>query len=129
MTISGDYLFVTLILLALGLMLFHMRERTVLLAFASSMVWFALGMWLFFSSSPPLDLSNNYVQILAMVFFGVLIFIPWVNQMNTEIRHEAGNQRWSTWGARPGEEQPTGYAKYRIQLHRVTRGKTLRRRR
>lgn len=120
MTISGDYLFVTLVLMALGLMIIQMRRKEILLCFAVSMMWFSLGMWLFFSSSAPITLGEGWSDILAWVFV-ILTFVPWLAQMNTEIRHEAEGHSWKSWGKEPKRES-SAYEDYRDKLFNKTRG-------
>jgi len=117
---SNEWLFFILVLMGLALTYFHMKEKTLLLAFAPSMIWFSLGMWLFFSSNPPLDIAEGWVKILVYVFFGVLVLIPWVNQMNTEIKRESGGRSWVEWGSKP-EEKVNRAEEYRKNLRKRIR--------
>jgi len=122
MTITGDVLLFFLGLLALILM--GMSSRNILLAFSSSMIWFSLFLWLFFGSSPPLDVGKGWAQILAWVFL-MLAFVPWLLRMDVEIKNEAkgqGGQSWRTWGAPPsvGRGQ-TRAEQYKEELRKRTR--------
>lgn len=117
MVITGDVFLFFLGLLALVLM--GMSNRNILLAFSSSMVWFTLFLWLFFSDTPPLDLSKDWVQILSYVFM-VLAVIPWLLRMDTEIRSEKGTQRWTEWGKQPSTKE-SGYERYKKELRKRTR--------
>lgn len=103
MALTGDYLFITLVLMVLGLTLIQMRRPNILVAFSISMLWFALAMWLFFGSSPILTLAQDWTGILVWVFF-MLAFVPWLFQMDTEIMNEAKGQRWKSWGSPPIEK-------------------------
>ncbi len=102
MSLTGDYLFITLVLMALGLNLIQMKRPNILIAFSISMLWFALAMWLFFGSSPILTLGEDWTGILIWVFV-MLAFVPWLLQMDTEIISEAKGKRWKSWGAPPIE--------------------------
>lgn len=102
MTITGDYLFVTLVLMVLGLNLIQIRRPNILVAFSISMIWFSLALWLFFGSSPPLTLAQDWTGVLIWVFV-MLAFVPWLFQMDTEITNEANGKRWKSWGRPPKE--------------------------
>ena len=122
MTITGDVLLFFLGLLALILM--GMSGRNILLACSSSMLWFALAMWMLFSDTPPLNIQDSWVQIIAWVFV-ILTFIPWLLRMDVEIKNEArgqGGQSWRTWGA-PPSTTTSRYEAYKEQLLARTRGK------
>ena len=90
-----------------------------LLSMVASMTWFGLIMWLWFSPAPPMDLSQLYSQILVWTFV-IMIFVPWLAQMNTEIRHEAGGHSWSTYGEEP-KRKTSAYEDYREKLWTRTR--------
>lgn len=119
MTITGDYLLVTLVLMVLGLTIIQMRRPNILLAFSISMIWFSLGMWLFFSDSPPIALGNDWTGILSYVFI-MLAIIPWLFQMDTEILSEYKGKRWKSWG-RPPSLSPNRREEYRGTLRRRIR--------
>lgn len=122
MTITGDVLLFFFGILALILM--TMSNRNILFALASSGIWFALFMWMFFSSSPPLDITQDWVRIMTWSFL-ILVFIPWVVRMDVEIRNEAkgkgGDQAYKTWGAPPEGEKTTRAQEYRTELRRRRR--------
>ena len=113
MTVTGDILLFFLGILALVLM--GMSGRNILLAFSSSMLWFALAMWMFFSPSPPLDIAQGWAQIIAWVFV-MLAIVPWLLRMDVEIKNEArgqGGQSWRTWGAPPRGKTTSRAEEYR----------------
>lgn len=101
MTITGDVLFFGLMILAVILM--FNANRGQLIGFGAFLTWFALGYWMFFSTSPPLDINESWVQILVYVFFAILPFGTLFQMMNTEIRTEAKGKAWKTWEAPPKE--------------------------
>lgn len=111
MTITGDYLFITLALMALGLNIIQMRRPNILIAFTISMLWFSLAMWLFFGDRPPLTLAQDWTGILVWVFV-MLAIVPWLAQMDTEIQHEAQGKKWKSWG-QPPEEKVNRREEYR----------------
>lgn len=125
MTITGDYLFFGLMLLALVLM--FQANRGILIGTGAFLIWFAMGFWMFFSTSPPLDISEIWVQILVYVFFAILPFGTLLQMMNTEIRHEAGGRgegrgtAWRTWGAKPTVKTLSRTEQYRKDLRRRLR--------
>jgi len=126
MTITGDYFLMVMVGLAGFLTWFASKRRDILVCMISGLVWFALAMWLFFSPTPPLDLANDYVKILAWVFI-VLTFIPAILYMNQEIRHERGGRSWTTYGNPPPEETESNYERHRREL-RARLGRQRRRR-
>lgn len=115
MVITGDVFLFFFGLLALVLM--GLSSRNILLAFSSSMIWFSLFMWLFFSPTPPLDVSKNWVQILAWVFL-MLTFVPFLMRIDTEIRHERRGQKWTTWGTPPEERRSNATEEYKALIRR-----------
>lgn len=119
MTISGDVLFFGLMILAVILM-FNAR-RGLLYAFSAFFIWFALGYWMFFSSSPPLTLGEGWADILVYVFFILLPFGSLLGMMNTEIQHEKDGKRWTKYGEEPKIKGPSGYEAYRDKLFAKTR--------
>lgn len=124
MTISGDYLFIGLIVAGLFLLQYSGRRKNILVAMVTSVFWFALGMWLFFGTAPPLDLSDSWAQVLAYGFF-VLMILPWLFQMDTEIMNEARGkswfQRWTSYGEPGSRNKLSGHEEYKKRLYRRTR--------
>ena len=115
MTLSGDFLFVTLVLMALVLTFIQMMRPNILIAFSISMLWFSLSMWLFFGDSPMLTLAQDWTGILIWVFI-MLAFVPWLLQMDTEITNEAKGQKWKSWGAPPKSKTANRTDEYRKNL-------------
>lgn len=120
MTITGDGLFLGLLFLGVVLMVFSAKRPNILLALATFMVWFSLGFWLFFSTSAPIGFGEVWQDILGWCFL-VISFLPWVFQMDVEIKHEAEGHSWSTWGKEPKVSEPSEYAAYREKLYARTR--------
>lgn len=112
MAITGDVFLFFLGILALVLM--GMSNRNILFAFSSSLIWFVLFLWLFFSGTPPLDISKDWVQILSWVFL-MLTIVPWLIRMDVEIRYEAKGTSYRTWGL-PPKNTSTRAQEYRKQL-------------
>ena len=117
MAITGDVFLFFLGLLALVLM--GMSKQNILFAFASSMLWFALFLWLFFDwgTPPPLDLEASWAQIISVVFI-ILSIVPWLIRMDTEIKHEAEGQSWKSFGKTPDIKSMSRQDAYRKQLRR-----------
>jgi len=104
--IGGDTFMVAIfIAIALFLMWMAWRTRDLLICITSSLIWFAISLWIFFSNANIFDLSESYVKILAYVFF-IIAFIPLIWSMNQEIKHEAKGKSWVTYGSPPEEEKP-----------------------
>lgn len=102
MTITGDVLFFGLMILALILM--FNAHKGHLFAFGAFFTWFALGFWMFFSDSPPLDINEIWVQILVYVFFALLPFGTLLRMMNIEIIHEIKGKKYREYGPPPKQE-------------------------
>ncbi len=119
MTVSGDIFLFFIGLLALILM--GMGRQSILFAMSSSMLWFVLFIWLFFSTTPPLTVGQTWVDILAWVFV-MLVFVPWLVRMDTEIKHEADGKSWKRWDTEPHLKSDSEYEKYRRTLFNKTRG-------
>jgi len=121
MSITGDALFIGLILLGCFFMMFSMKRRNILLALVTFVFWFSMGMWLFFSPSAPIGFGEAWQDMLGWGFL-VLSFLPWLFQMDVEIKHERKGYSYSTWGQEPVEKGPSEYEEYREKLfNRVRR--------
>lgn len=99
---------------------FSFKRREILITFVTSMLWFALAMWLFFGDAPLFDIEETYIQILVWVFV-MMTFVPWLAQMNTEIENEAKGQRWKSYGQPPKGETTSKAEEYRKTLRRRRR--------
>ena len=121
MSVTGDALFIGLILLGAFFTMFSMRRPNILLALIVFTIWFSMGMWLFFSDSAPIGVGETWKDIFAWCFV-MLSFLPWVFQMDVEIKHEKQGKQWTRYGQPPEEKGPTEYEKYREKLFMHTRG-------
>lgn len=122
MTISGDYLFVGWVLMAVFFTWFSASRRNILLAFVGFILWFSLGFWLFFSTSAPIGLTEQWQRIFAWAFF-VLSFLPFIFQMDIEVKNEMKGKSWKTFEPRtPEQKKLSGYEEYKEKLRKRTRG-------
>ena len=127
MTIEGNYLFIGLITLGFCLTLFASKRPSLPLALAAGLIWFATGVWLWFSTTPVFGFSETWSQILAFVFV-ILTFVPFLLQMNVEVKYEQSKQgkfqgypgaessSYTKWGPKPGEQVET--SEMRQEAHR-----------
>jgi len=119
MGLTGDGLFIGLLMMGSIFMMFSMKRRNILLAFVTFTVWFAMGMWLFFSNQPPIGFGETWKDILGWGFL-IIAFLPWIFQIDVEIRHEMKGHSWTTWGEEP-KRTTSEYEHYRDQLFMRTR--------
>ena len=89
----------------------------ILLRMAASLMWMALAFWLLIGGIAVLPLDESWTKILGWVFV-ILIFVPLIAQINTEIRHESGGHSWTTWGTPPEEEETNKTEEYKEHLRR-----------
>jgi hypothetical protein len=120
MNLTGDGLFIGLIILACFFMLVSFRKPNILVALVTFIMWFSLGLWLFLSTQAPVGFGEAWKDILGWGFL-VASFLPWVFQMNVEIRNEKNGHSWTSYGEEPREVGPTGYEAYRDLLYNRTR--------
>lgn len=120
MDLTGDAVFIGLLILGMFLMIFSNKRRNVLVSLATFIVWFALGLWLFFSASAPIGFGETWKDVLGWGFL-VMSFLPWLFAMDQEIIHEARGRKWVVYGPAPREELPSGYQRYRELLTGRTR--------
>lgn len=100
---------IAFMVLAAFLTWFVSKRKNILIAVCAFLLWFGCAMWLFFTIDPDtgstiLPLSENYAQLLSFVFL-ILMFIPLVLQMDTEIRHEKNGVSWVDYGDKPKESK------------------------
>lgn len=119
---TDDALFIGLLILGMFFMIFSGKRRSLVVALVTFMIWFSIGMWLFFSTAAPIGFGEPWKDILGWAFL-VLSLLPWLFQMDTEIRHEAQGRSWSVYGSEPKEKGPSGYDQYKVQLRSRTRRK------
>jgi hypothetical protein len=100
MTITGDYFFLGLLATGCFFTWYSGKRRLLLLAVVSFLIWFAMAMWLFFTSIPVLGITKDWQQLLMWVFI-IMAFIPFLLQMDTEITHKVGDTQWKSYGDTP----------------------------
>jgi hypothetical protein len=115
MVVSGDVLFFSLIILGGFLTLFASKRPNILLAFCASFVWFSIALLMWFSSTPIFGLAENWSKILVWVF-AMLTFLPWLFQMDTEIKNDRPGVSWMEWGDKPKTKQINSAEKYESEL-------------
>lgn len=118
MTITGD-IFMFLICLLAVIFTFNCHKN-ILYVMVSSMLWFVMFIWFFFSDAPILVVGEAWVDILAWCFL-MLVFVPWIVGMNTEIKHEADGKSWKRWDTAPHPEDTPAIELYRDKLYNKTR--------
>ncbi len=118
---SASFLFIGLIALAGMLTYFAWRRRHILICFAGSLTWLALGLWLLFGSNTNLDLGDIWTQLLAYVFI-MMAAACGLFLMDVEIGREYKGKRWVEYGGKPKIESPSSYEEYAAELRRRIRG-------
>ena len=101
---SISFLFLTLIILGLGLFLAAFRWKDMLLSYAAALTWMAIGFWWILGDITNFGLDDYWAKILVFVPF-ILAFTVLLNLMNTEIRMEAGGRSWTERGSIPKESR------------------------
>ena len=96
------------------------KRRNILLSMTAGILWLGLSMWYFFGSDPLLPLGTLANDIIAWAFF-ILMWVPILFAMDTEIRHEAQGKTWTKYGQEPREEITSAYKAYRTKLYNRTR--------
>ena len=115
MTLSGDYLFLGLIILGAFLMYFCTVRRNILLAFSSSIIWLSLGVWLWFASTPIFGLVEDWSRLLIWVFF-ILTFVPWLLFADTEVQYQKDGKSWKEYGGKPSLTIEDASVRYKREL-------------
>ena len=111
---------ITFIALAFLMTCLSFWKRQILISFSAALLWLAMAMWLFFGTAPLFDLSELYVQLLSWVFL-MMTFVPFLAQLNTEIKSEKDGHSWSSFGQPPKRDEPNAYKDYRAKLFNRTR--------
>lgn len=117
---TEDGLFIGLLVLGMFMFMFAQKRRNVLVSLGTFIIWFALGVWLFFSASAPIGFGETWKDVLGWGFL-VLSLMPLVFHMDVEIQHEKAGKRYTKYGAEPQEKGPNGYEVYRDKLYGRTR--------
>ncbi len=120
MELTGDGLYIGLLILGMFLMMLSRKVRNILLALGTFTIWFSLGLWLFFSTSAPIGFGDTWKEVLGWGFL-ILAWLPFLWQMDVEIRHEAQGKKWTKYGDPPTEKGPSAYEEYREKLYGRTR--------
>lgn len=122
MSLTGDGLLLVLAVFAMFFTILQMRRRHILIGLVAFIMWFSMGMWLFYGDSPMLSLGEVWVDILAWGFT-IMAFVPLVFQLDIEIIHEHKGKRWTKYGEEPTIKGPSSYEAYRDKLFQKTRGR------
>ena len=125
MTVTGDYLILFLVFLALGLTAISLKVNLVLFRMAAAVSWLALGI-LFWTGAVGVGLSSPWSQALGLVLL-IMIIAPLTLQMVTEIRTEESGKSWITWGKRPvGEKKSRSQRVYDEHKAKIRAARTKR---
>jgi len=124
---SVSFLFIAWVSLAIFLTWFSSRRPELLIKLVAGLTWMALGFWVLLGGITNLDMINSWNQILVWVFF-IMAVVPFLAQMNTEIRKEKKGLSYTVWGT-PPDESETEYQRYskelRYRMHRHKKKKRL----
>ena len=112
MTISGDYLFIGLVILAGMLTLIALKANLVLFRIGGALAWLTLGI-LLLTNQLGTGVSQPWTQALGLLFLVMTVAVLTL-QMVTDIRHErsvrgspgrpgASTSSWKEWGPNPGK--------------------------
>jgi len=112
---------IMIIVLAFSLTVFSAIRKNILLSISASVLWFALAMWIFYSSDPIITLSETYGEMIAWVFF-MLTFLPLLFYMDIAIKHEAEGKSWTEYGDKPKAVLPSSYDEHRKKIRKRLNG-------
>jgi len=117
---SVSYLFLGWLALAIFMTWFSSRRPEILVRLSAGLIWLGMGFWILLGGIDNIEVGDSWIQILIWVCF-VMCVVPFVFQMNTEIRKERKGQSWTEFGVPPDEDKVSGYEEYKKRLHRRTR--------
>jgi len=120
---SQSFLFLTLVILGLGLFLAAFRWKDMLLSYSAALTWMAIGFWWILGDITVLQLEDPWVKILVFIPF-ILAFTVLLRLMNVEIQMEAKGRKWTEWGESPGRKSSNyldRYWEYKKELRRRLR--------
>ena len=103
MTVSGDYVFVGLIILAGMVTLLVLKVNLLLFRLGSALSWLVLSI-LLLTNQLSLGISQPWTQVLGLLFL-VMTISPLTLQMVTEIKTSKGGMSWSEWGRAPKKKK------------------------
>lgn len=139
---SAGFLFLGLILLAVGLTWISTKVNLILFRVAPFLVWLAIGTWLLIGNITNLGIGSTWTQMLGFAFI-VMAFATLILQIKTETKRNKtvmdnfGRQHTETssdWSPRKKSKKPSSsdrQAAYRMQIRGTvqnSRGSTRRRR-
>ncbi len=129
MTITADYLFIGLILIAAFLTYLARYTAQILVRMAASLAWLAMGIWLLLGNVTGLGMSDNWAKVLGFVFI-IMCIVPFTWQARTDIERTTTVQKkgfpgaetasYKDWGPTPKRRKETSEDRqiaYREQLH------------
>lgn len=129
MTITGDYLLIALILLALGLTIVSFRISLLLFRLAAALVWLTIGI-IIWTNQLGTDIADPWVYTLALALLVMVIAVLSL-QFKTDIKHEASVRRglggpgggtgantesWTGWGPKPKQRKQSDLTAMERQL-------------
>ena len=116
---SQTGLWLGFLILAGFLTVISWRRPSMLLSLAAGLTWLGMGFWLLLGSVANLNLADVWTQLIAYVFI-IMTFVPFLFQMDTEIKREHSGRSWTELGPKP-KTQSTNYERYREELRRRLR--------
>ena len=122
---SASFLFIGILSIAIFLTYMASKRPEMLVRVSAGLTWMSMGFWVLLGGITNLGLANSWTQILVWVFF-IMAVVPFLFQMNTEIRRESRGRSWREWG-NPPEETESNYERHRREL-RARLGRQRRRR-
>jgi len=118
---SVSFLFMGWLVLAIFFTWFSSKRPEMLIRLCSSLIWMGMGFWILLGGIENIEVGDSWIQILIWVFF-IMAIVPFLVQMNTEIRRESKGMAWKEWGT-PPEEIVDRDAEYRASIRRRIRKK------
>ena len=112
---------ILLVVVAIFLTWWASRIKNILVSLSASLVWFSITMWLFFDTTPLMGIGAPY-QNLLLYAFAMLVFVPMLIHIDTEIRYEKDGRNWTEHGEKPNYENTVdAYSDYKKELQRRVR--------
>jgi len=111
----NSFLFIILCFPAgLFLLWFSFTKKEVLLSIATSVVWMGVAYWIF----TTMDMSLTWAKFLVWVAV-ILIFVPLLALMNTELKVTRNGRSWTEYGGKPPKNIEGASAKYKREIHEI----------
>ena len=111
----SSFLFIVLCFPAgLFLLWFSFTKKEVLLSVATSVVWMGIAYWIF----TTMDMTLTWAQFLIWVAV-MLIFVPLLALMNTELKVTRDGNSWTEYGGKPPKNIVSASEKYKREIHGI----------